>query len=423
MTRRLIFVGLALAGSLSAATVVHSQQNPYRLKDPDQKKLCLACHTDFEQKLKSRFVHTPVKTGECSGCHEAHVSSHGKLLSDEPREMCARCHGSVIPATAKSTHKVAADGDCQKCHDPHASDNAANLRATGNELCFGCHKDVAGAVKAAKFRHAPVEQGCQTCHAAHASDQAGHLLKAAVPALCLNCHKPSTPAFQAKHMKYPVATASCTSCHDPHGSSQPALLQNSVHPALASGGCNQCHLSADSATPFATKSQGFELCKGCHSEAVNTMLGRKRLHWPIADQQGCVNCHNPHASRYDKLLKQSQPQLCATCHDDTLKRNALAASKHAPVDGGTCTACHSPHSSDSVYLVDKPSIVAACSTCHDYSAHSAHPIGDKAVDPRNKNLRVDCLSCHKAHGTEFKHMLRTETNVELCTQCHTKYAR
>ena len=97
--------------------------------------------------------------------------------------------------------------------------------------------------------------------------------------------------------------------------------------------------------------------------------------------------------------------------------------KHAPVEGGTCMACHSPHGSDGVHLVDQPSIIKLCATCHDYEAHSAHPIGEKAVDPRNKNLRVDCLSCHKAHGTEFKWMLLAETNVELCTQCHKKFVR
>ena len=55
--------------------------------------------------------------------------------------------------------------------------------------------------------------------------------------------------------------------------------------------------------------------------------------------------------------------------------------------------------------------------------HSAHPIGAKAVDPRNKNLRVDCLSCHNGHGTDFKWMLLAATNVELCTRCHKQYAR
>ena len=97
--------------------------------------------------------------------------------------------------------------------------------------------------------------------------------------------------------------------------------------------------------------------------------------------------------------------------------------KHAPVDGGMCTTCHSPHGASGTFLIDQPSVNELCTTCHDYAQHSQHPIGEKAVDPRNKNLRVDCLSCHKGHGTEFKRMLLAATNLELCTQCHKKYGR
>lgn len=417
-------VTLAFA-SLVVLLTVHAwgQQNPYRLKEPDQKKLCFACHSEFEQKLKKRFVHTAVRSGECSDCHDPHVSSHGKLLSDDPRQVCAGCHDSVVPANAKSVHKVVADGECQKCHDPHASDYPANLLAKGNELCFGCHAQIGETVKKAKFKHSPVEQGCVTCHSPHGSDRSVRLLKNEVPGVCVSCHKPDAPAFAARHMKYPVGKASCTSCHDPHGSDQPALLLNSVHAPVKNGACQQCHGAPDSASPFATKQAGYELCKGCHSEMVNTTLAKRRLHWPVADRKGCVNCHNPHASKQAKLLKADTAELCGNCHADTLKRIAATAVKHAPVEAGTCTACHSPHGSDGVHLVDQPSIVKLCTTCHDYAAHSAHPIGDKAIDPRNKNLRVDCLSCHKGHGTEFKWMLLAATNVELCTQCHKKFSR
>lgn len=414
---------LSVVVLLSVASLARSQQNPYRLKEPDQKKLCLTCHTDFQQKLRKPFVHTAVRTGECSGCHEAHVSSHGKLLSGETREICAGCHNNVIPANAKSTHKVVVDGQCQKCHDPHASDNNANLVAKGNELCATCHAQLVESVKKAKFRHAPVEQGCVTCHAAHASDKGARLLKTAVPALCVTCHKPDNPAFQGRHNKYPVAKASCTSCHDPHGSDQGALLWNNVHAPLAGGTCNQCHEAPDSPTPFATKRPGLELCKGCHSDMVNATLSKRHLHWPAADGKGCVNCHSPHAAKQAKLVKAESTQLCGTCHADTIKRIGAVASKHVPVDTGACVSCHSPHSSDGAYLFKEASVVTVCSACHDYQTHSAHPIGDKAVDPRNKNLRVDCLSCHRGHGTQFKRMLLAETNVELCTQCHAKFGR
>jgi DmsE family decaheme c-type cytochrome len=423
MGSRLTVTCVSMVALLGICSPALSQQNPYRLKEADQKRICLACHSDFDQKLKKRFVHTPVRGGECSGCHDPHVSSHSKLLSEDPREICSGCHDSVIPAKAKSAHKVVADGECQKCHDPHASDNTANLLAKGNDLCLGCHKELGEAVRTARFKHAPVETGCLACHSPHASDRSVRLLKTAVPALCVNCHKPDSQAFQARHMKYPVAKASCTSCHDPHGSNQPALLLNNVHAPVSNGTCNRCHEAPDSPTPFATKRSGFELCKGCHNDMVNAAMAKARVHWPVADKKGCVNCHNPHASKYAKLLKADTPVLCRNCHADTLKRIAAVPVKHAPVEAGTCMACHSPHGSDGAYLVDQPSMVKLCATCHDYEKHSAHPIGDKAVDPRNKNLRVDCVSCHKGHGTEFKRMLLAETTAELCTRCHKKYAR
>ncbi len=423
MGSRLTIACVSVVVLLGFSPAARSQDNPYRLKDADQKKLCLACHDDFAQKLQKRFVHTPVRTGGCSGCHDPHVSSFGKLLSADPRQICIGCHDGIIPANAKSAHKVVADGECAKCHDPHASDNPSNLVARGNDLCFLCHKDMGTAIAQAKFRHSPVEQGCLTCHGPHGSDQAASLLKKALPELCLTCHKPDSPAFVAQHMKYPVAKANCTSCHDPHGSNQPALLLNSVHPPVADGSCNRCHESPDSATPFATRQQGFELCKGCHNDMVNATMAKGHLHWPVADKKGCVNCHNPHASKYPKLLKAKTPELCRDCHADTLKRIAVMPVKHAPVEAGSCMDCHSPHGADGMYLLDAPSVGQVCGKCHDYDTHSAHPIGEKAVDPRNKNLRVDCLSCHKGHGTEFKWMLLNETTTELCTRCHKKLAR
>jgi predicted CXXCH cytochrome family protein len=303
MIRRLTIAWLSAAALLALAAPAAARQNPYRLKDPNQRTLCLACHTDFAEKLKRPFVHTAVKTGDCAGCHDPHVSSHGSLLASEGGQLCATCHGSVIPAGAKSVHQVVAAGQCEKCHDPHAASNAANLVAKGDALCFTCHKDLGDAIAKAKFSHAPVAIGCLTCHEPHGSDTAMHLLKTDVPELCVKCHKPGTPAFVSRHRNYPVAKASCTSCHNPHGSDQPALLLNTVHAPVANGACSQCHLPPDSPTPFATKRSGFELCKGCHDDVVTATMAKPRLHWAVADKTGCVNCHNPHASRYDKLLK------------------------------------------------------------------------------------------------------------------------
>ncbi|HPK71787.1 MAG TPA: cytochrome c3 family protein [Vicinamibacterales bacterium] len=422
MGPRLTIACVAGAVLLGVPATVGTQQNPYRLKEPDQKKACLSCHEDFGRKLAKPFVHTAVQSGECSGCHDPHASSHGKLLSGGIGQLCLGCHAQIVPEHAKSVHKIVADGECQKCHDPHASDNASLLLTKGDVMCFGCHKDVGEAVGSAKFKHDPVSRGCRTCHAPHGSDKSG-LLRQDVPALCVRCHKPGTQAFRTRHMNYPVAAADCTSCHDPHGSNQPAMLLNVVHAPIATKSCAACHAAPNSSAPFATKRAGFELCQDCHEDTVKATMAKERLHWAVADKRGCVNCHSPHAARHDKLLVKSGAGLCQGCHADTLARMNAAPVKHEPVAGGACTACHAVHGARGANLVDQPSLNALCGTCHDYQTHSSHPLGDKAVDPRNRNLRVDCLSCHTSHAGEYKWMLRAATNIELCTRCHKQYAR
>jgi predicted CXXCH cytochrome family protein len=85
---------------------------------------------------------------------------------------------------------------------------------------------------------------------------------------------------------------------------------------------------------------------------------------------------------------------------------------------GECTACHDPHASDRPLLLAAASIVDGCGTCHDWKGHQSHPIGGELVDPRNKNRGIDCLSCHRAHGTEHKRMFPYATLTETCTKCH-----
>ena len=155
----------------------------YKLKPGTQDKLCSGCHPDFEGKLKSTHVHTPVKKGECTGCHNPHTSTHGKLLASDRTKICATCHSTVFSPSDKSIHRVVQEGGCVKCHDPHGSPNPGNLLKEGNELCFSCHKEMGETVAKVRFKHPPVAKGCLTCHDPHSSPKNGYLLKSSVPGL------------------------------------------------------------------------------------------------------------------------------------------------------------------------------------------------------------------------------------------------
>lgn len=413
---------LLLAAALAWPGWGRAQASKFKLKAGASGAVCLDCHGDFQDRLKKPFVHTPVKAKQCTDCHNPHASAFKKLLSGDANASCAACH-DVVPASPRSTHRPVAEGACLKCHDPHASDARFNLLKPGNEMCAVCHKDVVAAASAAKARHKPVEQGCTTCHAVHGSAKGPSLLKQPAPALCVSCHKTDRPIFAKRHLGYSVAKADCTGCHAPHGSRNRGMLQDTVHAPVAKGMCNQCHEAAGSPNQLGTKFAGVQLCRGCHNQKVNGIFDKGRLHTPVLRGAACLSCHAPHASSGKGLLRGGSLKVCGGCHGDTLRRQEQSVSKHQPIQDGDCTSCHDPHSASAPLLFVSQSPVDLCAPCHDWKGHASHPMGEKAKDQRNRNLRVDCLSCHRAHGTPYKKMLLNATQTEMCVKCHKKYQR
>jgi len=416
-------------------------QNKFKLKPEARGKLCLNCHEEFNEKLKNPFIHTPVKTGECSECHNPHTSSHGKLLGEDPNKICNKCHEGIVPESSKSTHKVAIEGSCIKCHSPHASNNPSILLKSGNDLCFICHKSIGDEIKKVRFKHNPVEKGCINCHDPHASLKENYVLKDETISLCKSCHKTKTSSFIKQHMNYPVDKGNCSSCHNPHGSNRGGILFDNVHKPVASKTCNYCHEGPSSPTPFKTKKIGHELCKGCHNNMINEIFNKTLIHSPLTDKKSCLNCHKPHASSEKNLLIGDMKSLCSNCHSTTIEwqsklaereKQEIEASKgkvikgsiiHNPVQEGRCELCHSSHASNNIFLLKKASIIELCGECHDWSKHSNHPMGEKIVDPREKNKTIQCLSCHRSHGSGNRYLIPFPTVTDLCVQCHKQYRR
>jgi len=440
MRLRIKFVYFVLVMPFCLIASLAYPQDKFKLKPEAKGERCLGCHDSFKEKLKSPFVHTPVKTGECTECHNPHTSSHGKLLDEDPNRICNKCHEGIVPKNPKSSHKVVMEGNCVKCHDPHASKNKFVLLKTGNELCFDCHKNIGSALAKVKFKHIPVERGCVNCHEPHASAKAKYLLKNDVVSLCASCHK-TDQAFSKQHMNYPVEKSDCSSCHDAHGSSRAGILFDNVHSPVANRACGQCHEPSSSPEALKTKKPGFELCRGCHISMMNDTFNKNRIHWPLVDKVGCLNCHEPHASPQKNLLMGDMKTLCGKCHQDTMESQKKLAAKekqenvaakgkvikgaltHNPIQEGSCDSCHSSHGSDSDFLLKQPSVIKLCEACHDWSKHTNHPMGEKVIDSRNKNLRMQCLSCHIAHGTGYRYLVPYPTVTDLCVQCHKQYKR
>ena len=201
------------------------------------------------------------------------------------------------------------------------------------------------------------------------------------------------------------------------------MLYDNVHEPVAKRNCEMCHANPTSSQPFALKAPGSETCMACHYEMVTDVLNQNHVHWPLVDKKGCINCHTPHASPEKKLLRQPMLALCGNCHADTVARQERATTKHPPIAEGDCGACHMPHGSDNQFILKEESVIDICADCHEWQTHSTHPIGPDYTDPRNKNVTVQCLSCHRTHGNENKHFIYFSTANELCIQCHVGFRR
>lgn len=204
----------------------------------------------------------------------------------------------------------------------------------GNQACADCHKDIVRKFPASPHARIHFENavmagktGCESCHGPGSKHiESGGGAKFIInprqnPASCFQCHLDINAEFNRPH-HHPVIEGhmSCVQCHDPHGGDifKPA---GGLAMARQDESCAQCH--RDQTRPFV-----FE-----HP----------------AMREGCITCHNPHGSINDKMLVESDPNLCLRCHSQVQGANVpsgrlyIGNTDHtALLQIGTCwtSGCH-----------------------------------------------------------------------------------
>jgi predicted CXXCH cytochrome family protein len=385
----------------------------------EQKEICLACHEDVEVDLNGAVPHPPAEDGQCTACHNPHVSRFSGLLRERPGPVCFQCHSDVQEKVEGRAvvHPPAEEGRCAACHQPHGGSRAGLLTATGEELCRSCHDAVADWT-GLPAQHSPFTQGkCGRCHDPHGSDHDG-LTRGNRKDLCGGCH-PVTQAFKAAHKGYPVETGACEQCHDPHAAPAAGLLRRNLHAPFVDGECTTCHPLPGSAEPFRPKLAVQELCGICHDDRVQA--SQQVLFSHLGGEAGkCTVCHNPHTASGDALLKGTQQSLCMTCHDPGGAGSGAEGRYSTHASDLECSTCHSPHGGDRpLMLVSEP--VELCAQCHAAEHSIAHPMGEDSRDPRSE-APMDCLSCHGIHDAPFPKYLELAGDKDLCLSCHRNLA-
>lgn len=423
---------------------------------------CLSCHLphggDAKGFLAGSVRHAPFEEKSCDACHRKGRGTKARF-QQEGGALCFACHTDVEESVKKGVvHTALKQGKCTGCHDPHLANQKKLLKAAGNETCFSCHPNVKAKVSGVGA-HAPAKKDCTTCHDAHRSENKAQL-RAPVPALCLKCHSPKEKNLAAKHLGADLAKLDCAACHDPHGSKQKKLLSaGSVHAPFESG-CDSCH---EGTTTKLVERDTRALCLACHGDVAETAAKAAVSH--AAMEGECTACHTPHASAQPKLLKAPGGEVCTECHGDQ-------AAKPGDVEHGViglfgCQSCHLPHGGANAKML-RASGNDLCNGCHlealvkpaadgtialpggakldaarakDLSRIALdstrakdhpqpnHPVTGTMKDGKRNPLakavvgkELSCASCHSPHTGRSRALFvaGAESASQLCLQCHPK---
>lgn len=423
---------------------------------------CGTCHlahgSATPKLLVGSRLHPPFEEKACEACHRSPRGGRVRLIA-RGEALCTSCHGDHVPPAGHqgSVHEPIRSSrtapGCLSCHNPHLSPNERLLNKKVPELCRGCHPDV---VRAAtdKTGHPPAGEDCLSCHRPHLSNQP-RLLAEQPPALCLTCH--DVEPLKKAHLGADVAALACTQCHTPHGSGNAKLLARTVHPPALED-CGICH---EGRFDKLIENGESALCLSCHDE-----IGKKAASAPFphaALEVGrCADCHNPHASAQEHLVKGPGGGPCVTCHED--KAPLPGESGHGVINLLGCRACHEPHGADNEKLL-RARGNALCLGCHDLGKLKAaqgasvvklggkfevpveaarrirtvllspaqrghpipnHPVTGKATGKGHVQVTFDgeleCLTCHDPHKGRSPKILRWQaaSSTEACLHCHPK---
>lgn len=218
---------------------------------------------------------------------------------------------------------------------------------------------------------------------------------------CLTCHAGATAEFEKTLMgrigKTQKGKFECENCHGP----------GSAH-VKAGGGRGVGGILSFGASDTRTAEEKNGICLACHERG-------DRTYWNGSTHQtrglACSDCHTVMkvVSRKHQLKTAFEPDTCFQCHKD--RRAQMFRSSHMPLREGkiVCSDCHNPHGSATEAMLKQNSINDNCYKCH---AEKRGPFLFEHMP-----VRENCTHCHDPHGSVNDNMLKV-SRPRLCVDCH-----
>lgn len=245
-------------------------------------------------------------------------------LQAEPKvqnETCLECHDEMSETLLSTPHQLQTQAEifCVSCHaggEIHAEDPSADNIVNPKEVlgfealkaCKSCHTPHAELDDLGFDMHQSQGLNCASCHKVHGGNKS--LLLDDNASFCITCHSDIKQEF-SRRSNHPVrqGTITCLSCHQFSRETNNDLSYDMQR------ACQDCH--PEQGGPFLYE----------HEPSTAYTVGGT----------GCIECHNPHGSENNYLLKQSSDNLCKSCHFEPMHETAHPNRGYSDEN---CVVCH-----------------------------------------------------------------------------------
>jgi predicted CXXCH cytochrome family protein len=289
----------------------------------------------------------------------------------------------------------------------------------GSEACADCHEEVVesfkntihGRIAAFETKPSMEVSGCEACHgpgSKHIDEEdptyiinPAKLEPVQASATCARCHTDGE-TMDWRGSEHALNDVSCVKCHTTHGQKDKVASRDRL-------GYRHKHVK----DTLLVKPEP-ELCFTCHKDIMAKT--NYPNHHPVKEgKMTCSECHNPHGSAVEPLLRtdERKNELCLHCH---ARYQGPFTFEHTPVVED-CTICHEPHGAvaDNLLKQNEPFL---CLQCHGIHFHAGlrpdtaelnaagHGTGSTTVSPHDNSMQMAimtrCTQCHPSiHGSDM----------------------
>ncbi len=201
----------------------------------------------------------------------------------------------------------------------------------------------------------------------------------------------------------------CESCHGPGSLAVEGLTPEKVADDAKAGkqtACDYKTLIDIRSLPSQAKSL---ICLKCHTANATFNLHNWNAGTHALSDVSCSDCHKVHIGPDLKVEPQKMADMCDGCHLTTKAEFALPSHHPVPEKRVFCNDCHDPHGSTTDKMLRKATVRETCTQCH---ADKEGPFTLQHAE----NME-DCRTCHSPHGAPFNNLLNVPPPF-LCLQCH-----